>query len=213
VSAWARTSLGEQFRSLPLAAAPVARWLAVATGGIATDLVDTAVHLRQVRCLLLVRNMPHVPKGAYLYEPGRRRLGRLAVGDFGRLVQDSMFGDYMYLAQAPLIVLLVGGADVHRGVSGPVGYRVQHHVAGLLAQGLLAAAATDGISGHPVLGFTSARLDEPLGLRACGLTTLLLLPFAHHRGAPYLESGVHPAATFLGRHGESDGDDGAPAEV
>lgn len=193
-ASWSRTALGEQFRATALTLPQLSRWLRLATVPLCSDLSDAERPVGQVRCVVLARNVDGLDVGAYLAEPGAEALSRMSAVDGGPLVLDSMFGHYMNLAQAPVVVLLAGAAAPQHGPSGALAYRVQHHLAGLMAQRMLAAAAEDGVTGHPVLGFDSARLDRPLGLAEWGWTTLLLLPFGHYRRALYIESSVNPVA-------------------
>ncbi|ASO20673.1 SagB-type dehydrogenase family enzyme [Actinoalloteichus hoggarensis] len=191
---WSRTALGEQLRSTPLPSAAVARWLVQAAAPLNADLPGAETGLDHVRCVLLIRAVEGLRPGAYLSTAHGRSLMRLAEGEFGAVVGAAMFGQYMNLVQAPLVVALVGAADPQLGRNGALAYRVQHHVAGVIAQRLLVAAASDGVTGHPVLGFTSATLDRPTGVEALGWTSLLLMPFGLYRRALYLESSLNPLA-------------------
>ncbi|WBB77306.1 hypothetical protein O7606_13450 [Micromonospora sp. WMMD882] len=194
--AWARTALGEQYRGTPVGMDDVATWsaelLAPLDGSVPTGPADVACH---PRCLLIARSVTGLPAGAYLLHDDGRGLTRTAGGDFGPLVQRCLFGSYMNFAQAPLIAVMVGAADVHDGPGGALAYRAQHLLGGLLAQRLSVAAARDGLSAHPVLGFVSAPLDDELGLAGRGLTALLLVGISRYRRALYLESSAHPVAT------------------
>jgi SagB-type dehydrogenase family enzyme len=194
--AWARTALGEQYRSLPVSMDDVANWsaelLAPLDGSVPAGTAGVPAH---PRCLLIARSVGGLPAGAYLLHGDGRGLTRTAEGDFGPLVQRCLFGSYMNFAQAPLIAVLVGGADVHCSPSGAVAYRAQHLLGGLFAQRLSVAATRDGLSAHPVLGFVSGPLDDALGLAARGLTSLLLVGISRYRRALYLESSTHPVAT------------------
>ncbi|MEU3074603.1 SagB family peptide dehydrogenase [Streptomyces laurentii] len=218
---WSRSALGEQFRGTPLPAEVLADWLTTVLAPLDCDVTgeqagraDTDTGERagrpgtgtvtgeaaptHARCLLIARSVPGVPPGAYLPHPDGRRLTRLAAGDFGPEVQRSMFADYMNVGQAPLTAVMIGAADPHRGPAGPIGYRTQHLLAGVLAQRLAACAARDGRSAHPVLGFVSGVLDDAFGLRARGLTSLLLVPVGGYRRGLYLENSLSPLATRAG---------------
>ncbi|PYC80218.1 hypothetical protein C7C46_13085 [Streptomyces tateyamensis] len=185
-----RTALGEQFRGSPVSAAQVAEWVAQAGAPLDCDLPGAAAGLAHPRCLLLAGAVTGLAPGAYL--PRRDgTLVELAAGGFGELVQRSLFGSYMNFRQLPLIAVLVGDAEPQRGVNGPVAYRTQHLLAGVLAQRLAVAAGRDGCSAHPVLGFVSAELDGPLGLAARGLTSLLLVGIGRYRRGLYLESATN----------------------
>ncbi|WP_431910808.1 nitroreductase family protein [Micromonospora carbonacea] len=204
-ASWARTALAEQLRPTPLPGADLARWLSHASAPLDSDLADSGAALAQVRCVLLARNVTGLPAGAHLVDHERRSLRALADGDFGPRVLHSMFGRYMNLAQAPAVVLLVGAASPHREAGDPLAYRVQHHVAGLMALRMVTAAAASGATGHPVLGFASGELDEPLGLRDAGWTALLMVAFGAYRRGLYLESSINPvAARAAGRTGQTE---------
>ncbi|MFG1846633.1 nitroreductase family protein [Micromonospora carbonacea] len=194
--AWARTALGEQYRGSPVSIAAVATWcaevLAPLDGAVPTESAGVPAH---PRCLLIARSVTGLSAGAYLLHGDGRGLTRTAGGDWGALVQQCLFGSYMNFAQVPLIVIMVGAADVHRGPGGALAYRAQHLLAGLLAQRLSVAATRDGLSAHPVLGFVTGPLDDALGLAARGLTSLLLVGIGQYRRALYLESSTHPVAT------------------
>lgn len=189
--AWARTALGEQFRGEPVGAGDLARWLAQVTAPLDCDVPGAAAGLAHPRCLLLARSVTGIAAGAYLPRPGGG-LGKLADGEFGELVQSCLFGSYMNFTQAPLIAVMVGAAEPQRLASGPVGYRAQHALAGVLAQRLAVAATRDGYSAHPVLGFVPAELDRGLGLAERGLTSLLLVGVGRYRRALYLQNSLHP---------------------
>ncbi|MFG3435607.1 hypothetical protein ACGF0J_00065 [Nonomuraea sp. NPDC047897] len=191
--AWARTALGEQFRGEPADAGDLARWLAQVTAPLDCDVPGAGAGLAHPRCLVLVKSVTGIPAGAYLPLPGGG-LGKLADGEFGELVQSCLFGSYMNFTQVPLIAVMVGAAEPHRLASGPVGYRTQHALAGVLTQRLAVAATRDGFSAHPVLGFVPAELDRRLGLADRGLTSLLLVGIGRYRRAIYLENSLHPVA-------------------
>jgi SagB-type dehydrogenase family enzyme len=195
--ALARTALGEQFRSEPVAAREVARWMAQVAAPLDCDVPGAGDGITHPRCLLLAGSVTGLAPGAYFPLPGGR-LAELATGAFGGLVQESLFGSYMNFGQAPLIAVLVGTADPQHGPNGPVGYRGQHLLAGVLAQRLAVAVSRDGCSAHPVLGFVSKDLDGPLGLAERGLTALLVIGIGRYRRALYLESGLNPAAGVTG---------------
>jgi SagB-type dehydrogenase family enzyme len=195
--AWSRTALGEQFRGEPVGAGHLARWLAQVTAPLDCDVPGAGTGLAHPRCVLLAKSVTGVPAGAYLPLPGGG-LGRLAEGEFGELVQSCLFGSYMNFTQAPLIAVLAGSAEPQRGASGAVGYRTQHALAGVLAQRLAVAAARDGYSAHPVLGFVPAELDRGLGLTGRGLTSLLLVGVGRYRRALFLENSLHPVAGAKG---------------
>ncbi|GLF96711.1 SagB family peptide dehydrogenase [Streptomyces yaizuensis] len=214
---WSRSALGEQLRGSPLPAGVLASWLPEvlapldcdvtgADGGMAHG-VDGGVApgaeegMAHPRCLLVVRSVPGVPPGAYLTYGDGRRLVRLAGGDFGPVVQRSMFANYMNVGQAPLIAVMTGAADAHLGTGGPVRYRTQHLLAGVLAQRLAVCAAGAGLSAHPVLGFVSGTLDGPLGLASRGLTSLLMVPVGGFRRGLYLENSLRPLAATAGHGG------------
>jgi SagB-type dehydrogenase family enzyme len=203
-AAWTRTALAEQLRATPLPVADVARWISHASAPLDSDLPGGETALDQVRCVLLARNVPGLPVGAHLIDQERRSLRTLADGDFGGRVLHSMFGRYMNLAQAPAIVLLVGAASPHGESGDPLAYRVQHHVAGLMALRMVTAAAASGATGHPVLGFASGELDEPLGLREAGWTSLLMVAFGTYRRGLYLESSINPVAAKALRRAPED---------
>jgi hypothetical protein len=195
--ALARTALGEQFRGEPVGAHQVARWTAQVTAPLDCDVPGAAEGVAHPRCVLLAGAVTGLPPGAYLPLPGGR-LAELATGAFGDLVQASLFGSYMNFRQAPLIAVLVGTADPQHGVNGPVAYRGQHLLAGVLAQRLAVAASRDGYSAHPVLGFVSKDLDGPLGLTERGLTALLVIGVGRYRRGLYLENGMHPTTGATG---------------
>ncbi|MBN0043328.1 hypothetical protein JS756_04290 [Streptomyces actuosus] len=198
---WARSALGEQLRGSPLAADVLAQWLPEVLAPLPSDVPGSEGAPRHPRCVLVVRSVPGVPPGAYLPHRDGRRLALLAGGDFGALVQRSMFADYMNVGQAPLIAVVAGTPDPHRGASGPVGYRTQQVLAGVLAQRLAVCAARAGLSAHPVLGFVSGLLDEALGLAPRRLTALLTVPVGAYRRGLYLENGLRPAAVPAGDGG------------
>lgn len=183
-----RTALGEQFRGEPIDARYVARWMAQVSAPLDCDVPGAGDGLAHPRCLLLANAVTGIEPGAYFPLPGGE-LAELASGSFGELVQSSLFGSYMNFRQAPLLAVLVGAAEPQRGANGPVGYRDQHVLAGLLAQRLAVAASRDGYSAHPVLGFVSGELDGPLGLARRGLTSLLVIGVGRYRRALYLENG------------------------
>ncbi|MET7640227.1 SagB family peptide dehydrogenase [Streptomyces sp. NPDC005438] len=187
---WSRSALGEQLRSSPVPLDVLTDWLATALGPLDCDVPGSG--LAHPRCLLIIRSIPGVPPGAYLPREDRRGLVRLASGDFGPLVQRSMFANYMNVAQAPLIAVMVGDAEPHLGTSGPIGYRTQHLLAGVLAQRLAVCAARDGMSAHPVLGFVSGVLDEAFDLAPRRLTSLLMVPVGSYRRGLYLENSLSP---------------------
>ncbi len=199
--AWARTALGDQYRASPVYGDDLAGWLAQVHAPLDCDVPGAAGGVTHPRCLLLARSVTGLSPGAYL-PLGDGRLTRLADGDHGELVQRSLFGSYMNFAQAPLIAVLVGSADPHRGASGAVGYRTQHLLAGVLAQRLAVAATRDGYSAHPVLGFVTGALDDAFGLTPRGLTSLLLVGVGRFRRGLYLENSLHPAAVAA-RNGAS----------
>ncbi|MGK5691511.1 SagB family peptide dehydrogenase [Streptomyces sp. URMC 128] len=198
---WARSALGEQLRGSPMRADALAHWLGAVLDPVDCDVTGSDDGLADPRCLLIIRSVPGVSPGVYLPHRDGRRLARLADGDFGPLVQRSMFANYMNVGQAPLIAVMVGSAEPHRGASGPVGYRTQHLLAGVLAQRLAVCAARDGMSAHPVLGFVSGLLDEAFGLRPRGLTSLLLVPVGGYRRGLYMENSLSPLATPAGNGG------------
>lgn len=194
-TSWSRTALGEQFRATALSITDLAGLLSPAMVPVAGDLAGTP---GQIRCVVLAKNVVGLAVGAHVAQPDNT-LVSLRDGDFGPVVARSMFGQYMNLAQAPLIVLLAGAATSHRGVCGPLGYRVQHHLAGLVAQRMVVAAAGLGLSGHPMLGFDSRAVDQPVGLAALGWTSLLVVAFGRFRRSLYLESSVSPVAAWAGQ--------------
>ncbi|MCH0541432.1 SagB family peptide dehydrogenase [Streptomyces sp. MUM 203J] len=204
---WARSALGEQFRGSPLPAAVLAGWLGTVLAPLESDVTGSGKGngdrdvLAHPRCLLVVRSVPGVLPGAYLPDQEGQRLVRLADGDFGPLVQRSMFADYMNVGQAPLVAVMVGSADPHSGAGGPVAYRTQHLLAGVLAQRLAVCAARDGMSAHPVLGFVSGLLDDAFGLRPRRLTSLLMVPVGGYRRGLYLENSLNPLAASAGNGG------------
>ncbi|MDF3292244.1 hypothetical protein [Streptomyces silvisoli] len=195
--ALARTALGEQFRGEPVGPHEVARWMAQVAAPLDCDVPGAGSGIAHPRCLLLARAVTGTAPGAYLPLP-HGELAELATGTFGEVVQASLFGSYMNFRQVPLIAVLVGAADPQHGVNGPVAYRGQHLLAGLLAQRLAVAASRDGYSAHPVLGFVSKDLDEPLGLAERGLTSLLVIGVGRYRRGLYLESGMNPATGVTG---------------
>ncbi|PJJ02993.1 SagB-type dehydrogenase family enzyme [Streptomyces sp. 2333.5] len=200
---WARSALGEQLRGSPLPADVLADWLTTVLAPLDCDATGSGDGngLTHPRCVLVVRSVPGVPPGAYVPHQDGRRLARLAEGDFGPVVQRSMFAHYMNVGQAPLIAVMVGATEPHRGASGPVGYRTQHLLAGVLAQRLAVCAARDGRSAHPVLGFVSGVLDEAFGLGARRLTSLLMVPVGGYRRGLYLENSLSPLAAPAGDGG------------
>ncbi|GAT69285.1 NADH oxidase [Planomonospora sphaerica] len=191
---WTRSALGEQFRGTPIALGVLSGWLTETLAPMDCDVPGNENRLSHPRCVLLVRSVPGVPAGAYLPDRDGRRLSRLAEGDFGPLVQRSMFANYMNVGQAPLVAVMVGAAEPHRGAGGPVAYRVQHLLAGVLAQRLSVCAARDGMSAHPVLGFVSGLLDDAIGLTPRRLTSLLLVAVGGYRRGLYLENSLNPSA-------------------
>jgi SagB-type dehydrogenase family enzyme len=199
--AWTRSALGEQLRGAPLPAELLAQWLPEVLAPLHSDVPGSDETPAHPRCVLVVRSVPGIPPGAYLPHRDGRRLARLAGGDFGALVQRSMFADYMNVGQAPLIAVLAGRPDAHRGPSGPVGYRVQHLLAGVLAQRLAVCAARAGLTAHPVLGFVSGLLDDALGLAPRHLTSLLTVPVGGYRRGLYLENSLRPLAVPAGHGG------------
>ncbi|MCG3039541.1 SagB family peptide dehydrogenase [Streptomyces sp. S1A] len=198
---WGRSALGEQLRGSPLPAETLAEWLPEVLAPLDCDVPgseDTPMH---PRCVLIARSVPGIPPGAYLPHRDGRRLSRLAGGDFGAPAQRSMFADYMNIGQAPLIAVMVGSTDPHRGAGGPVGYRTQHLLAGVLAQRLTVCAARAGLTAHPVLGFVSGLLDDALGLVPRHLTSLLMVPVGTYRRGLYLENSLRPLAMPAGHGG------------
>ncbi|QED48158.1 SagB/ThcOx family dehydrogenase [Cytobacillus dafuensis] len=150
--------------------------------------LDAAYSRKELRVSLYccLYNIEGVANGAYYYDPLDHSLRQINLGDHRLQLLDGMTGHNVNITQVPICIHVVGDKDYYKSTFGYRGYRIQQMEAGMLVQRLLIAASSNGMGGHPLLGFDAKICDEIYKLDSQEKTCLIQIPIGPYRDRPWL---------------------------